>query len=164
MASATYTFHIAPGADPEDHDATERALVVRDGFEWGAFLTPMLWFFSHRHWLAGIGAAVAVLGLAAILWLAGFGPGPIAVAELLFHLLIGFEGASIRRWLLARKGRPVADVVQAGSHEEAEVKGFTRWLAADGKAAAYAPAAVFPMRHEPEPVIGLFPDLEGRRV
>ena len=165
MAASTYTFHVAPGAEPDDPGAAERAPLVRDGFSWGAFLVPMLWFFSHRHWLAGLGALAVVAVLALVLRLAGFGTGTIVLAEILLHLLIGLEGASLRRWLLARRGRPVADIVQAGSHEEAEVKGFARWVAS-GASPAYASggwAGASPMRREPEQIIGLFPDLEGRQ-
>lgn len=164
--SATYTLHVSPFAASGDAEALERADLVRDGFSWGAFLAPMLWFFRHRHWFLGLGALAIVLGLYGILKLAGFGPGAILAAEIVLHLLFGLEGSSLRRWAYAVQGRPAVDVVLAGSLEEAETKSFGRWLAE-----AERPRSTSPVRPGPttpwrgrEPVLGLFPDLEGRRT
>ena len=162
--SASYSLHVSPFAVPGDVRALERADLVRDGFSWGAFLVPMLWFFRHRHWVLGLAALVVVAALWVGLRAAGAGFGTALLAEILLHLLIGLEGASLRRWAYERSGRPVVDVVFAASEAEAETKSFARWLAPP----APAPARPEPTRAGPwiprrEPgVIGLFPDLEGR--
>lgn len=170
--AATYTLHVAPHARPGDPDALNRAVLVRDGFSWGALLAPPIWFFWHRHWVAGIVALLVTFGFGIALRAFGVSLGATFLAEALLHLLIGFEGSSIRRWLYARRGRPAVDVVQAGSAEEAEVKSFTRWLSAEHGASRHPDAnpgyggagmAPFGFRRDPEPVIGLFPDLERRR-
>lgn len=167
--SAPYTLHVAPFAEPGDPRALERADLVRDGFSWGAFLVPALWFVAHRHWLLALAAVLVVGALAGILRLAGLAPGPILMAEILLHLLIGFEASSLRRWSYARRGRPAVDVVHAANEAEAETKAFSRWLAPAAEAAATRPPPV-PARYRPAlgarpdgGVIGLFPDLEGRR-
>ncbi len=162
--SATYTLHVAPYGRPGDPDALDRADLVRDGFSWGAFLVPALWLFRHRHWFLGLAVLAVVFGLAALLRVAGLGSGTIVVAELLLHLLIGFEAATLRRWSYARRGRPAVDVVFATSEADAEAKSFARWLLPP----PIGPRVVAPFRATPtlrrglEPVIGLFPDLEGR--
>ena len=168
MAS-TYTLHVAPFGRPGDPAALERAEIVRDGFSPGAFVAPMLWFFWHREWLAGLFALAAVLGLGAGLWGLGASFGAVAAAELLLHVLFGLEGASLRRFALARRGRPEADVVVASDLADAEAKSFARWLAPSGQrlVAAQATRPDLPAgsagRAGYEPVFGLFPDLEGRR-
>lgn len=165
--SAAYTLHVAPFAAPGDPAALERADLVRDGFSWGAFLVPSLWFLRHRHgWLA-LAAAAVVVALAVALRAAGMGSGTILAAELLLHALIGLEGPTLRRWAYARRHRPMADVVYAANEAEAEAKSFARWLSGSDPSPPRPPAAVPSTGagawRGPEPVIGLFPDLEGRR-
>ena len=170
MSSSTFTLHAAPLAVPGDPRALERAELVRDGFSWGACLAPMLYFFWHRSWLAGLFAALAVAALAGGLWAIGARPGIIILAEVLLHLLFGLEGSSLRRLALERRGRPVSDVVVAADSAEAEAKTFARWLGPVGAVEQPGPAspaapwsAPAPFRSRSEPVIGLFPDAEGRR-
>jgi hypothetical protein len=169
MMAATYSLHVAPHALPGDPKALDRASLVRDGFSWGAFFVPALWFFWHRHWVAGMVALIVTFGLGTGLPAMGVSLGATMAAETLLHLLLGFEGPSLRRWLYARRGRPAVDLIQAGSSDEAEVKSFTRWLS-DGRGASpdpadagYSPTASFRFGRDVEPVIGLFPDAEGRR-
>ncbi|MDB5589685.1 DUF2628 domain-containing protein [Enterovirga sp.] len=167
--SAAYTLHVAPDFAPGDPRALERADLVRDGFSWGAFLVPSLWFLRHRHWLLALGVAAAVVGLASGLRALGAGLGTILMAEVLLHGLFGLEGPTLRRWALARRGRPAVDVVYAASEAEAETKSFGRWLDDPAPVARAVPPVVSALRANPfarpghEPVIGLFPDLEGRR-
>jgi hypothetical protein len=163
--TATYTLHVAPYADSGDPNALQHAELVRDGFSWGAFLVPTLWYLWHRHWLAALAAFVITLAFPWGLRLAGVGIGATLLAQALLHLLHGFEGSSIRRWLYARAGRPAVDVVQAGSADEAELKSVARWLpaAAPLRAQSFSEEpALAPLRSRYEPVIGLFPDAEGR--
>jgi hypothetical protein len=170
--AATYTLHVARHALPGDPDALDRASLVRDGFSWGAFLAPPVWFFWHRHWVAGIVALIVTFGFGAALRALGVSFGATLVAELLLQFLVGLEGSSIRRWLYARRGRPAVDLVQASTSAEAEVKSFGRWLS-DERGTSRYPApdagygrtgmAPFGFGRDPEPVIGLFPDAEGRR-
>lgn len=164
--TATYTLHVTPHARLGDPDALERASLVRDGFSWGAFLVPVLWYAWHRHWLAALAALVIVLGFGFLLRSLGVTLGGALLAEVLLHLLNGFEGSSVRRWLYARRGRPAVDLVQADTVEQAEVKSFGRWLAPEREAdrGPGLRSTVPPLgwARQPEPVIGLFPDAEGR--
>ena len=172
MMAGTYTLHVARNALPGDPEALNRAVLVRDGFSWAAFFAPALWLFWHRHWVAGVAVLIFTFGFGAALRAMGLSTGGIVLAESLVQLLLGLEGSSLRRWLYARRGRPVVDVVQARSSEEAEVKSFTRWISDERSPPPYpagdtgygrAGIAGFRFRRDPEPVIGLFPDAEGRR-
>jgi len=157
-----YTLHLPPGARPGDPRVLDHAVLVPDGFSWGAFLFTALWFFFHRLWLAGLLVLVLVIGLPALLSALGVRPGAIALTELLLAFLIGLEANSLRRWTVNRR-KPAVDVVGAGSLAEAETKSFARWIARQASAPAPAPSPTpAPVYRAPEPVIGLFPEAVRR--
>ena len=86
------------------------------------------------------------------------------LAQVLLQGLIGLEANSLRRWTLARRGRPTIDVVTAADRDEAEAKVFARWPERRPAAPRQpAPASAPLMARRPEPVIGLFPDAERTR-
>jgi hypothetical protein len=159
----SYTLHLDEAALPGDPAALERAVLVRDGFSWGAFVFSFLWFFAHRLWLAGLGVlalVIAAVGLLAALKVSG---GAAFLVQLLLATLIGLEASSLRRWTYARGGRPAVDVVTARTEEEAEGKLIARWLARDEAAGRERPASFITPATGPLPVLGLFPEPEGRR-
>jgi hypothetical protein len=163
----TYTLHVPTEALPGDAAALERAVLVKDGFAWGAFFFSFVWFFFHRLWLAGLMVLVAVGALGAVLQLLRVGFAASFWAWLLLAILVALEASSLRRWTLARRGRPAVDVVAASDLDEAETKAFARWLgeatAADAAPAWRAAPAVPSAYRRPEPVIGLFPEAERLR-
>jgi hypothetical protein len=164
----TYTLHVPAEAPPGDALALDRAVLVRDGFSWGAFFFSFLWFFAHRLWLAGLMVLVAAVGLGAALQILRVGEGATFWAEILLAVLVGLEAGSLRRWTLERRGRPAVDVVAAQDREEAETKAFGRWLGeapSVSAATAWRPAlsaSAAPAYRASEPVIGLFPEAERR--
>lgn len=163
---ASYTFH-PPQEAGQDASALERAELVRDGFVWGAFLFTAFWFFFHRLWLAGIGVGLAVLAVMAGLPRLGVNPVAASLASTLLAFLVGLEAPTLRRWTLARRGRPAVDVVQGSSYEEAEAKAISRYLAGlDGPrpgAAAAQPLTPYRAPASLSPALGIFPEPEGRR-
>ncbi|MCB5174757.1 DUF2628 domain-containing protein [Microvirga lenta] len=166
----TFTLHLPRDARPGDPAALEKADLVKDAFSWGAFFFTFLWFFVHRLWLAGLCVLFALVAFNMMLNLLNVHPTASLVAHVLFSALIGLEANSLRRWTLARHGRPTADVVSAADRDEAETKIAARWLErsaapapAPARAAAPSPAPrVYPSPRT-EPVIGLFPDAERPR-
>lgn len=159
----TYTLHVARDARRGDPEALEDAVLVRDGFSWGAFVFTFLWFFFHRLWLVGILVLLGLFGLAFLFDVLKVAPWAGVLAQGLLQILIGLEANSLRRWTLARRGKPVMDVVSGSDLEEAEAKAFARWLerSEPARPAAASPVPATPYR--PEPVIGLFPDAERPR-
>jgi hypothetical protein len=139
--------------------------LVKDAFSWGAFFFTFLWFFVHRLWLAGLGVLLLVLAFGGLLAVLDVHPLAGSIAQLLLQSLIGLEANSLRRWTLARRGRPAVDVVTAADQDEAEAKAFARWL--DAKSAPLprspAPSPILSTPRRSEPVIGLFPDAERSR-
>ena len=163
MGLSTYTLHLPDSAQPGDPLPLERAVVVRDGFSWMAFLFTFLWFFWHRLWLAGIMVLVAVVGLGFALTFVGVPRGAAALAEFLLMLLIGLEAPALRRWTLQRRGRPAVTAVAAANSLEAEGKSFRRWLESSPGPLRAPLAHTSALARAPEPVIGLFPEAERRR-
>jgi hypothetical protein len=163
----TYTLHVPSDAPPGAAEALERAVLVKDGFSWGAFFFSFLWFFAHRLWIAGLIVLVAAAGLGALLQGLRVGTTGAFWAWLLFAIRVGLEANSLRRWTLARRGRPAVDVVSGGDRDDAETKAFSRWLGASsagGAAPAWRASPAVPAAYRRgEPVIGLFPEAERPR-
>lgn len=88
-------------------------VLVPERFSLLAALLPALWFLMHRMWLVLV-IYLAVTVLAAVLLPAELG----LYAGLATQVLIGLHAQDLRRWTLARQGRPVAGVV-LGRNEEA---------------------------------------------
>lgn len=156
----SYTLHLPAEARPGEAHGLDRAQLVPDGFSWGAFAFSSLWFFYHRLWLAGIGVLAGFAAAAALGHLLGLAPGAGFVIALLLSVLVGFEASSLRRWTLARRGRPARDAVVARDAEDAESKALARWL--DGTERP-VPQRAYGSATPSTPVIGLFPFGEGGR-
>ena len=160
----TFTLHLPRDARPGDATALDESELVKDAFSWGAFFFTFFWFFFHRLWLAGLGVLLVVFAFGGIMALLDVHPLAGSIAQLLLQSLIGLEANSLRRWTLARRGRPMVDVVTATDRDEAEAKAFARWLEQrPAPPRNPAPAAVPAIARRPEPVIGLFPDAERPR-
>ncbi|MGI6246389.1 MAG: DUF2628 domain-containing protein [Pseudochelatococcus sp.] len=184
---AVYTFHVPAGASPGDRLALERAVVVRDGFSWGALIFQFLWCLWNRLWLVAAGFLAVSLALAFGLEWAGLPERAAGLAGVLLALLFAFEANGLRRWTLERRGLALRGVVVADDAEAAERRAFAIWLAgrdadeppaggaqADGAQAAGGVAAKPQARPYPHPrapvrdrrdegVIGLFPPAEEPR-
>ncbi|MEA1830590.1 DUF2628 domain-containing protein [Methylobacterium durans] len=160
----SYTLHLPRDSRAGESLGLDRAQIVPDGFSWGAFAFSVLWFFFHRLWLAGLGVLAGLIVVAVLGRVLGLSPFTGFLVTLLVSVLIGLEASSLRRWTLARRGRPVRDAVVAGSVAEAESRLMARWL----DPAAVPPHPVAPsFQASPsrgaQPVIGMFPFQEGRR-
>jgi hypothetical protein len=161
----TYTLHLPRDARPGDPSALDESELVKDAFSWGAFFFTFLWFFVHRLWLAGLAVLLVVLAFGGLMAVLDVHPLAASTAQLLLQSLIGLEANSLRRWTLARHGRPAVDAVTAADQDEAEAKAFARWL--DAKLAPLprspAPSPILSTPRRLDPVIGLFPDAERPR-
>jgi hypothetical protein len=161
---AIYVVMEPPAANAAE--AAERAVLVRDGFAFLAFLVPPLWLLWHRLWIeAAIAFAVSV-GLTALGETAGLGFTGAALS-LLVSIFVGLEGAALRINALRRRGWREWGVVQASNAGEAEI----RYLAGEEpeEVASIVPHSTSPMQARPSasgltsgPALGLF-DYPGRR-
>lgn len=144
---ARFTIHV-PGDAPRRETGLERAVFVRDGWSWGAFLFGPFWLMAHRHWLTGFFALIALA-----LVLAGIATLPVvagakAAVWLLVGWLFGIEGSSLRRFALRRGGYDEAGVIVGSAGEALEQRAFAGL--GTGEAAPPARAGI-------PSVLGLFP-------
>ena len=126
---ASYVIFEPPGP-PEP----ERAVFVRDGFHWLAFLFSVLWFLWYRLWIEAGLVFAAMVGLSALERIDGL-QGAVSVASFLLALGLGFEAPALRIAALRRRGWREWGAVEANSGDEAAI----RYLADAGASAASEP-------------------------
>jgi hypothetical protein len=110
-----------------DGDSPDRFVFLQDGFNWAAFLFGPLWMIRRGLWLGLLGYVVILVALEAAIRLVGAPSGARIAVAVLFALLIGLEGASLRRWTLVRRGWRDLGVVVADDREAAEWRFFSAW-------------------------------------
>jgi hypothetical protein len=168
----TYTVHAPPSSQTEISSAPERFRFVRDGFHFWAFVLAPLWLLLHRLWLAFVIYVVAYAALGIGLSLAGAPSTVQLIVGLLIALLLGFEGSSIWRWTLHRRGWKTLGFVIGEDAEMAERHFYGEWAgrAAESRTppstASAGPQDTLPVRRGPpsgNDVIGLFPEPGGSR-
>ena len=131
----------------------EEVRFVREGFNWPAFLVPLLWLVVKGMWIVLLIAlafefAVAATGEA---WkLSGFAQTTLSIA---LNLVMGFAGNDLYRWTLARGGYREIGLAAGSDIDEAELRYFM---------ALPEPASAVPSRTAPPPAhlpdaLGLFP-------
>src|SRR5436190_10374147 len=97
-----YTIHVPPAElSPSSPD---RFVFVRDGFSFWAFLLGPVWMLWHRLWLVLLGYCVLAIALQAGLQAMGASSGVKFTTGGLLALLVGLEAATLRRFILARRG------------------------------------------------------------
>ncbi len=121
---AIYVVMEPPAAN--EVEAVERAVMVRDGFAFLAFLLPPLWLLWHRLWIEAAFVIAASVALTALGETAGFGFIGAALS-LLVSLFVGLEGMALRVNALRRRGWREWGVVEARNAAAAEI----RYLAGD---------------------------------
>lgn len=103
-----WTVHANP-VGPGQGAGRSRSLLpvlVPEAFSWTALLFGPLWLLAHRLWLEAA-LALGVVLLAGLLL-----PGSLALPALVaIQLVLGLHAQDLRRRALARRGRPVTQVV-----------------------------------------------------
>src|SRR4051812_5646223 len=112
-----YTVHAPVAGGAESSNATDRFVLVRDGFHFWAFLLGPLWLAGHRLWLALLGYLVIIAAGQAALSQLNSGAGARVAVMLLIALLTGLEAASLRRWTLSRRKWRQLDIVVADDED-----------------------------------------------
>ncbi|QXX75798.1 DUF2628 domain-containing protein [Methylovirgula sp. HY1] len=142
----------------------ERAVFLREGFSWPAFVFALLWLVWHRLW-AIVALWLVVEGL--LVWLAmrHFGFGTTLTIALALRIVLGLEGNGLLRRKLAGRRYRLIDVVTAEAAETAERLFFSR-LSQPQDATAPAPKDALlgaAMANRDTEVLGVFPLPEERR-
>jgi hypothetical protein len=117
-----YTVHIHPG----DADPMENAILIREGFNFWAFLLSGLWALYHRLWLGFFGLlAVSFLCSFAVMLFDG-GPEMDFALALVTGIAFGLIANDLRRRKLAAKGWKMTDIVAGKNESDAEHRCFVR--------------------------------------
>ena len=111
-----YTAYLRPSAAHDDGALT----LIKDGFNWPAFLLAVPWALWHRMWIVALGLIVVQVVLGLLPGLVGLGETVSGVLSLGLAVAIGLTGADMRDWSLRRRGYVAADVVVAENREMAE--------------------------------------------
>ena len=119
-----YTVHMKRSSD--EPSALERAVFVRDGFSWWAFLFGPVWLLWNRAWLALLGWILIQIALGWMVQIEFIHFLAQSVLELIIALILGFEAGTIRRYVLSRRDFQMIDVVQERRLIDAERCFFNR--------------------------------------
>ncbi|NQV46456.1 MAG: DUF2628 domain-containing protein [Rhodospirillaceae bacterium] len=117
MTAHVYTVHLRRSAPPPgDGDL----VLVRDGFNWWAFLFSVPWALYNRMWAAAalIFSAQVVFGIFAKEL--GYNDATASALSLGIAVMVGLSACDLRAWTLKRKGYEADGVVVAASLYEAE--------------------------------------------
>jgi len=158
---AIFAAHCAPEFR-RSSEALEETRIFRVGFVWPALIFGPLWLLARLLWRPLALWIVAAALVAAATAAGALHPGAAFWLYALAALYLGFEGRALEAAALARRGRPLADIVCADDRTGAERTFFAR--AASAADAPPAPAASGgPGGGAPHGVIGLFPEAGGSR-
>ena len=140
-----------------DETRHERALFVRDGFSWGAFLIAPLWLLAHGMWLVLI--AYLAIGTALSLGAEAFiGEAAATIIGVGAAVWFAFEARAIRRWTLARRGYEMMAVVEGRTIADAERRYYGAAASEPAQFVAPSYASASPYARTDVGVIGVFPE------
>lgn len=145
-----YTVHMKETSDQPS--AFERAVFVRDGFGWWALFLGPIWLLWNRAWLGFVVWCLVQIALALLVQSHIIHMGAQSLLELLIAVALGFEAASIRRYVLRRRGFHLVDVVQDRRLVDAERRFFARFEMTNPIPVTRTAASV-----GTSPLVGLFP-------
>jgi hypothetical protein len=157
---------LTPPHDPARSaaDRLEGAVFLKDGFILFAFIFTGLWLLSRRLWLAfavflAVWVAIAFGGRAI-----GIHPLGLLLAQGLIGLYLGLEGHGMIERKLIKKGWTFAGVVEGRDLDMVERRFFEQaGVLPEDRAFSPPPASIGPSRAmSAVPVLGLFPDAQGR--
>ena len=171
---AFYTAYTPPddemGSDLSE--ALSRAVVMKDGFSFPAFIFTVFWLLSKKIWLGFMVFAAFYAALLLLQAKLGLSAPALVVSQFALGIFLGLEGHHLWGQKLMAKGWRLADVVEARNQDEAERRFFERALAwgvsADASRpvppklqpdAPQSPVYARPVGHQ---VIGMFPEGASR--
>jgi hypothetical protein len=161
---SVYAVYAPPPKRGHSAPDPERFVFVRDRFSFWAFVLAPLWMLRHRLWLAFVLYLIVFVALEIGLGAIGASRAMMLTAAALLSLLVGLEGATLRRRALARRGWSNVGIVLGDDLEAAERRFYDSWVMQGGRngkpRAAMQPAVSVPNLRRPpsSEVTGLFPE------
>ena len=162
---ASWTVYEPPQLPAGTLAAADKAVFIRDGFSWGAFLVPFFWLLWRRMWLVFLAWSAAAVALIALTAYAALPDAVSGIIDLLFGLAFALEAQALRGWSLARKGWHFVAVACGADQAEAEYRYFDRFDVPPPVAAPSGEARPPRLSAGPrtEAVLGVFPEPHGGR-
>ncbi len=119
-----YTVHIDPLSVADDRGA----VFLREGFSWPAAAFSILWALYHGLWDWALVLLAAGLALSAAVEFSGLDALGAGALEIGFAVLVGATSNDWRRWVLARRGYRLDDIVSGEDITAAERRYFERMV------------------------------------
>ncbi len=117
-----YTVHI----NPANNNAVEKAVFVREGFNFYAFVFGVLWALYYRIWGFALFLVFLIFFFAVAEYVKWLDRDSLAIIHLAFNLLVGYHANDCRRASLARRGYIMSDVVVSDNELRAQQRYFDR--------------------------------------
>jgi len=131
---------------------------VREGFNWPAFLVPLLWLVVKGMWIVLLLALAVEFALIAAGRALALTDSVLTILGLGLNLVMGFAGNDLYRWTLARGGWREIGLAAGGDRDVAEYRFFADLLEAlPAPPAPPAQAPILPVPAAPmHDALGLF--------
>ena len=152
---ALWTVHSKVDEPASIRARADEVRFVREGFNWPAFLVPLIWLVVKGMWIVlilAIAVEMVIIGFNAsfkltnlVLTILGFG----------INLVMGFAGNDLYRWTLARRGFREIGLASGSDVDEAELRFFMGLPQSPSPAGTPAPVLAAPSAM-PD-ALGLFP-------
>ncbi|MDE0392895.1 MAG: DUF2628 domain-containing protein [Rhodospirillales bacterium] len=117
-----YTVHLPSGGEGADEGTLDRAILVREGFNWLAFFFAPFWALAEGLWLAAVPLIAALAAIVVVPQALGLGPLLPVVLGLGYGVLAGMSANDLRRAGLAARGYRLVEVVAAPSRAQALIR------------------------------------------
>ena len=124
----TYSVHIRH----HGLDLYRDLVVVKEGFNWPAFLFNIFWALWYRHWFLAIALLVIPLVIAILTNVIGLAPSGQTVLSIGWLVIVGMLANDVRRYYLDRNGF-VEDGFAAGKTADDALCEYLRDTAAPSK-------------------------------
>ena len=95
---------------------------MKEGFSWPALLIALPWLLWHRMWIVLVFYLALGVGLGALSEFGQLSDQATTILSVLVALFFGFEGNSLLRWTLARRGYEEIGEVAAETPRAAEMR------------------------------------------
>jgi hypothetical protein len=134
---------------------------VAEGFNWPAFLVPLLWLIVKGMWLVLVFALAAEMAIMALGVYVRLSDTILTVLSLGLSLIMGFAGNDLYRWTLARGGFHEIGLAAGSDLDEAELRYFSALPVKPIR--SLPPAILSPPTPAMPDALGLFPQSSGTR-
>lgn len=162
---AVYTVH-EPPAGRGSVVPSDKAVFVRDGFYFWAFLLGPIWMLWRRLWLVLLIYLVVMAALHAAFWYLDVREIAQFLINTAIAFLIGLEASTLQRWTLARRGWTETASVVGDDLDSAERRYFASRLERTQKEkepGKPGPVTTWGPTKSASDVVGLFPEPGGPR-